>query len=72
VDDDTARAAIAQVLEREGATELDLARAAARRWRPRAGEEPAKARARLHAYLARRGFGSETIRTIAAEVLPRC
>jgi len=71
VDDETARAAIAEVMEREGATELDLARTAARRWKPRAGEEPKKARARLHAYLARRGFGGETIRTIAAEVLPR-
>lgn len=67
VDQDTARAAIAEVMEREETSELDLARAAAARWRPRAGEEPARARARLHAFLARRGFGGEAIRAVIKE-----
>jgi SOS response regulatory protein OraA/RecX len=58
-------------MEREEATELDLARAAAARWRPRAGEDPARARARLHAFLARRGFGGEAIRAAAAEIIAR-
>lgn len=71
VDEDTARAAIAGVMEREGATELDLARAAAARWKPRATEEPARARARLQAFLARRGFGGDAVRAVVAEKLPR-
>lgn len=69
VDEDTARAAIAEVMEREEATELDLARAAAARWKPRAGEEPARARARLQAFLARRGFGDDAVRAIVREKL---
>jgi regulatory protein len=71
VDEDTARAAIAGVMEHEGATELDLARAAAARWKPRAAEEPARARARLQAFLARRGFGGDAVRIVVAEKLPR-
>lgn len=67
VDQETARAAIAEVMEREETSELDLARAAAARWRPRAGEEPTRARARLHAFLARRGFGGEAIRAVIRE-----
>ncbi|HEV7591361.1 MAG TPA: regulatory protein RecX [Longimicrobium sp.] len=69
VDDDTARAAIAEVMEREEATELDLARAAAARWKPRAGEDPARARARLLAFLARRGFGGDAVRAVLREKL---
>jgi regulatory protein len=71
VDEDTARAAITEVMEREGATELDLARAAAARWKPRAAEEPARARARLQAFLARRGFGGDAVRIVVTEKLPR-
>lgn len=69
VDADTARVAIAEVMAREEATEVDLARAAAARWRPRPGEEPARTRARLHAFLARRGFGGDAIRAILSERL---
>jgi len=69
VDEDVARAAIAEVMEREGATELDLARAAAARWKPRAGEEPARARARLQGFLARRGFGGDTVQDVVREKL---
>ena len=69
VDEETARAAITEVMEREEATELDLARAAAARWKPRPGEEPARARARLQAFLARRGFGDDAVRTVVREKL---
>ena len=69
VDDDTARAAIAEVMEREETTEVDLARAAAARWKPRAGEDPARARARLQGFLARRGFGGDAVRTVLREKL---
>jgi len=69
VDEEVARAAIAEVMEREGATELDLARAAAARWKPRAGEEPPRARARLQAFLARRGFGDDAIEAVVREKL---
>lgn len=69
VDADTAREAIEGVLEREDATELDLARQAAAKWRPRAGEEPERARRRLHGFLARRGFAGETVRAVMEEVL---
>jgi regulatory protein len=69
VDAETADGAIADVLERAGATETDLARHAAAKWHPRPGEEPRKARARLHAFLARRGFSGDAIRDVADEVL---
>jgi len=69
VDEDTARAAIEEVMEREGATELDLARAAAARWKHRAGEDPSRARSRLHGFLARRGFGGEAVRAVLRETL---
>ncbi|HYH82176.1 MAG TPA: regulatory protein RecX [Longimicrobium sp.] len=70
VDEATARAAIDGVMEREDASEADLARAAAARWRPRPGEEPDRARRRLHAFLARRGFGGEVVRDVVDELLP--
>jgi regulatory protein len=69
VDDSTARAAIDEVLEGADASELELARAAAARWRPRAGEEPERARRRLFAFLARRGFGGDAVRQVLAEKL---
>jgi regulatory protein len=69
VDEDTARAAIAEVMEREEATELDLAHAAAARWKPRAGEDPARARIRLQGFLARRGFGDDAVRAVVGEKL---
>jgi regulatory protein len=70
VDADVAREAIDGAMEAEGTTDLDLARQAAARWKPRAGEEPRRARNRLHAFLARRGFGGEVIRTIVRERIP--
>ncbi len=70
VDPEEAQEAIADVFEREEVAESELARIAAAKWRPRAGEERAKARARLHAFLARRGFGGDAIREVMAEVLP--
>lgn len=70
VDADEAQEAISEVFEREDVSEAELARAAAAKWRPRAGEERPKARARLHAFLARRGFGGDAIREVMDEVLP--
>lgn len=70
VDAETASAAIGEVMEGENATELDLARAAAARWKPRPGEDPARARRRLHGFLARRGFGGDAVRAVLREKLP--
>jgi regulatory protein len=70
VDDETARAAIHETMAGEQTDERELARRAAEKWRPRAGEEPARARRRLHGYLARRGFDSEVIREVLDEAAP--
>ena len=70
VDDETARAAIRQTMEGESTSERELARRAAEKWHPRADEEPARARRRLHGFLARRGFDGETIRDVVDERLP--
>ncbi len=69
VDAETASAAIGEVMEAEDASEVDLARAAAARWKPRPGEERDRARRRLHGFLARRGFGGDAVRTVMAEKL---
>ena len=70
VDEETARAAIRETLEGEETDERALARRAAEKWRPRAGEEPERARRRLHGYLARRGFDGDVIREVLDETLP--
>ena len=70
VDDETARAAIRETMDGEQTDERELARRAAEKWRPRAGEEPARARRRLHGYLARRGFDAEVIREVLDEAAP--
>lgn len=70
VDDETARAAIRETMEGEDTGERELARRAAEKWRPRTGEEPARARRRLHGFLTRRGFDSEVIREILDEAAP--
>jgi regulatory protein len=69
VDAETAAGAIDEVMARTDTSETDLARQAAAKWRPRAGEDPRKARARLHAFLARRGFGGDAIREVIGETL---
>lgn len=68
VEAETAEAAVGEVMEREEVTELELAREAAARWSPRAGEDPLRARRRLHGFLARRGFGGETVRQLMEEM----
>jgi len=70
VDEETARAAIRETLASEETDDRELARRAAARWRPRAGEEPERARRRLHGFLARRGFDGEVIREVLDERLP--
>lgn len=70
VDEATAHTAIRETLEGEDTDERELARRAAAKWRPRAGEEPASARRRLHGYLARRGFDTDVIREVLDEAVP--
>lgn len=69
VDPALAGDAISEVMEGESTSELELARRAAARWRPRAGEDPQSARRRLFGFLARRGFGGDVSRTVLAEKL---
>lgn len=69
VEAEVAVTAMEGVLREEAVDEVALAREAARRWRPRGGEEPPRARRRLTGYLARRGFGSETVRAVVEELL---
>lgn len=68
VDRETAESAIGEVLEDEGTSEVDLARAAAARWAPKPGEDRRAARRRLYGFLARRGFGADAIRTVMDEI----
>jgi regulatory protein len=69
VDGEMAQAAIEDVMERENTTDVDLARQAAARWRPRPGEDPQASRRRLYGFLARRGFASEAIMAVLGEAL---
>lgn len=68
VDADTAADAIEEVLREEDVSELELARAAVKKWARRSGEEPDRARRRLYGFLARRGFGAETVRRVMEEI----
>jgi len=61
VDPELARRAVREAMEVEGVSEVDLARQAARRFLPRTGEDPRRARDRLGAFLSRRGFATGTI-----------
>jgi regulatory protein len=70
VDDEIARTAIRDTMAGEETDERELARRAAEKWRPRPGEEPARARRRLHGFLARRGFDAEVIREVLDEAAP--
>lgn len=67
VDMETAADAIGEVMEREEVSELDLAREAVAKWSRRPGEDPQRARRRLYGFLARRGFGGDTVRQILEE-----
>ncbi len=69
VDRGTANTVVDRVLDEAGVSELELARAALRRWRPR-GDDRQKDRQRLYGYLVRRGFGGETISRVMEEALP--
>ena len=68
IDADTATDAIEEVLRDEGTSELELARAAVKKWARRSGEDPDRARRRLYGFLARRGFGAETVRQVMEEI----
>jgi regulatory protein len=77
VADEAAREAVDRVLAAGEVSELDLARKAAEGWARRTlgarsvpgasrhDEDPWAVRRRLHAFLARRGFGGETIRVVS-------
>ena len=69
VDPETAMEAVQEVMQDEQVDELTLARQAASRWKPRAGEERERARRRLSGFLARRGFGADATRQVMEEVL---
>jgi regulatory protein len=68
VDPEVAREAIGEVMELEETSELELAREAMRKWSRRPGEDPRRAKQRLYGFLARRGFGGDTLRQILDEV----
>ena len=70
VDEETARTAIRETMAGEDTDERELARRAAEKWTPRPGEEPARARRRLHGFLARRGFDDDVIREVLDEAAP--
>jgi regulatory protein len=67
VDPAIAASAVEGAMREEEVDEIDLARDAARRWRPRSGEDPERARRRLTGFLARRGFGADTVREVVEE-----
>ncbi|HEV2149275.1 MAG TPA: regulatory protein RecX [Longimicrobiaceae bacterium] len=67
VDMDTAHEAISEVFEDAEVSETELAREAAAKWSPRAGEDRNRARQRFYAFLARRGFGGDAIREVMDE-----
>lgn len=71
VDEDAAMTAIGAAMAEEEVSELELAREATRRWRPRPGEEAMRARRRLAGYLARRGFAGDVAQQVIEEVLSR-
>lgn len=74
-----AESVVDEVLDAEELTETELARDAARGWSRRlargrdildaAAEDTHEVRRRLYGFLARRGFGSDAIRTVTDEVL---
>jgi regulatory protein len=70
VDWETARASVNEVWEEEEVSEMDLARQAAAKWSPRAGESQLRARRRLYNFLARRGFSADAVRQVVDEILP--
>jgi regulatory protein len=70
VDWETARATVSEVWEKEEVSEMDLARQAAAKWYPRAGESQLRARRRLYNFLARRGFSADAVRQVVDEILP--
>lgn len=67
VDAETAEAAVGEVMEREEVSELELARDAVSKWSPRSGDDAERSRRRLYGFLARRGFGSDTIQVVMRE-----
>lgn len=67
IDAETASNVIRRELAASQVGELDLAWMAARKFRPRKGEEPRATLRRLHGYLGRRGFSAESIAGVVSE-----
>ncbi len=67
VDAETAAIVIQRELSANQVSELDLASMAARKFRPKKGEQPRATLRRLHGYLGRRGFSTETIASTISE-----
>jgi regulatory protein len=67
VSPDLAGTAIEEAMQDADLSDLDLARKAAAKWRERSGEEPARARRRLYAFLMRRGFTAEVALAVLRE-----
>jgi SOS response regulatory protein OraA/RecX len=68
IDAAVAAAALDQVLNEESVSDLDLARKAARRRRPRVGEDAGRWQRRIEGFLSRKGFGHDTVRQVIAEL----
>jgi len=64
---DDARRAAAAAIEESGVSDVDLARAAHRKFPRRAGEPEAKRIRRLQGFLSRRGFSPSTIQQLVRE-----
>ncbi len=67
IDAETATIVIRRELATIQVSELDLARMAARKFRSRKGEEARATLRRLHGYLGRRGFSTESIASFIVE-----
>jgi regulatory protein len=64
IEDEAARAAVAEMLDEEGVDEVELARSALRTFRVKRGETAQARHRRLAAFLGRRGFSGETVRRL--------
>ena len=69
VEPEVADRAVGEVMSTDSLSELELARRAARGWKPRPNEDGIRARRRLYGFLARRGFTGEVIRAVMDEHL---
>lgn len=67
IDREQAESAVEDCLEQAEMSEVDLAREASKKFRWKSGEETFKAKRRMYAFLGRRGFSSDAIRSVLDE-----